>query len=79
MKRRDTLRDERAVASADSRARIEREIAGVEEDLVEVEARIARLEERQDPEYVTWRDRLHERRYAPTQRMIIAQAEFVLS
>ncbi|HWO14891.1 MAG TPA: hypothetical protein VNN80_35550, partial [Polyangiaceae bacterium] len=72
-----TSRRERdAAAGSDARARAEALLERSERELEGLEGELARLLARDDEGYRRWRQRAHERRYAPPERESIVNAEF---
>jgi len=67
-----------AALGADARARAEEELVALQERSDGIDARIERLQTRDDPDYQRWRQRAHDRRYAAPEAARILDVELVL-
>jgi uncharacterized membrane-anchored protein YhcB (DUF1043 family) len=67
-----------AALGSDARDEAARRIGAIQKNIDELEAEISRLEQREDPGYEQWRDRVHQRRYRPPAVTRILDVDFIL-
>ncbi|HVZ35796.1 MAG TPA: hypothetical protein VG963_25390, partial [Polyangiaceae bacterium] len=75
---RGTREQAAAATGSDARTRAETALRRAERELEAVEAELERLQSRHDENYRRWRERAHQRRYAPPVREVILEAEFIV-
>jgi hypothetical protein len=75
----DARRVRDTVAGADARTRAEAAVAEIEEELEEVDARLARLRARQDDDYDKWRSAALVRRYTPPRVERVLDVRFTVA
>ena len=63
---------------SDARGAAERSMEKAQGSVDELEAEIARLEERRDPDFEKWRDRANQRRFQPPETRRVLDVEFIL-
>jgi hypothetical protein len=75
---RGTREQAAAATGSDARTRAETALRRAQRELEAVEAELERLQSRHDENYRRWRERAHQRRYAPPVREVILEAEFIV-
>lgn len=75
----DATRSRDAAAGAEARTKAENAMQQIQEELDEVEHAIEALLERDDERYAVWRQKAHDKRYAPPRPQTILDVEFSIT
>jgi hypothetical protein len=67
-----------AARGSEIRSQADVRVRSAQEEIDGLDAEIARLQDRNDPEYEKWRARIHSRRYREPETIRILDMEFVL-
>ena len=77
-RRREVERRRETAAGADARSRVERALLDVDRELEGLDAAIAKLRAREDPDYALWMQQAHQRRYGAPRLDRILDVDFAL-
>jgi hypothetical protein len=77
-RRREVERRRETAAGAEARNRVERALVDVDRELDALDAAIAKLRAREDPDYTLWMQQAHQRRYGVPRLDRILDCDFVV-